>query len=284
MQSAQVFVAVLAAAGLHASWNAIAKGVPDRFGLFIKASVISVIIGAMLVVVLAPPARPSWPWLLASVGVHVLYNIGLMAAYQLGDFNQTYPLARGLGPVVVALVAATVLGEPLPPVATVGVVVIAVAIGVLGLTPWKRIRHNRSALIAAILTGLAIATYTLLDGVGVRRSGSPLGYAAWLLAIHGLATMAALALIRRSRWAPEPPEKKASWPLGVIAGVMSMSAYSLVLWAQARGVLAAIAALRESSVVIAAIIGALFFREPLSRLRITASIAVAAGVVLLALP
>jgi len=284
VQSAQVFVAVLAAAGLHASWNAIAKGVPDRFGLFIKASVISVIIGAMLVVVLAPPARPSWPWLLASVGVHVLYNIGLMAAYQLGDFNQTYPLARGLGPVVVALVAATVLGEPLPPVATVGVVVIAVAIGVLGLTPWKRIRHNRSALIAAILTGLAIATYTLLDGVGVRRSGSPLGYAAWLLAIHGLATMAALALIRRSRWAPEPPEKKASWPLGVIAGVMSMSAYSLVLWAQARGVLAAIAALRESSVVIAAIIGALFFREPLSRLRITASIAVAAGVVLLALP
>jgi drug/metabolite transporter (DMT)-like permease len=284
VQSAQVFAAVLAAAGLHAGWNAIAKGVPDRFGLFLKTSIISVIIGAVLVVVVPPPAGPSWPWLLGSVGVHVLYNIGLMAAYQLGDFNQTYPLARGLGPMVVALVAATVLGEPLPALATAGVVIIAVAIGVLGLTPWKRIRHNRSALIAAILTGLAIATYTLLDGVGVRRSGSPLGYAAWLLAIHGVATMAAMALIRRSRWAPEPAEKAASWPIGVVAGVMAMSAYSLVLWAQARGVLAAIAALRESSVVIAAIIGAVFFREPLSRLRITASLAVAAGVVLLAIP
>jgi drug/metabolite transporter (DMT)-like permease len=284
VQSAQVFAAVLAAAGLHASWNAIAKGVPDRFGLFFKASIISVIIGAVLVVIVPPPAGPSWPWLLGSVGVHVLYNIGLMAAYQLGDFNQTYPLARGLGPMVVALVAATVLGEPLPALAAAGVVIIAVAIGVLGLTPWKRLRHNRSALVAAILTGLAIATYTLLDGVGVRRSGSPLGYAAWLLAIHGVATMAAMVLIRRSRWAPEPPEKAASWPIGVVAGIMSMSAYSLVLWAQARGVLAAIAALRESSVVIAAIIGAVFFREPLSRLRIAASLAVAAGVVLLAIP
>jgi drug/metabolite transporter (DMT)-like permease len=283
VQSAQVFAAVLAAAGLHASWNAIAKGVEDRFGLFIKTSIISVIIGAVLVVVVSPPAGPSWPWLLASAGVHVLYNIGLMAAYRLGDFNQTYPLARGIGPMVVALVAATVLGEPLPALATAGVVVIAVAIGVLGLTPWKRLRHNRSALIAAIATGLAIAAYTLLDGVGVRRSGSPLGYAAWLLAIHGVATMSALALIRRSRWAPEPAEKTASWPLGVVAGIMAMSAYSLVLWAQARGVLAAIAALRESSVVIAAIIGAVFFREPLGRLRITASLAVAAGVVLLAI-
>ncbi|WP_203910657.1 DMT family transporter [Rhizocola hellebori] len=284
MQSAQVFVAVMAAAALHASWNAIAKGVPDRFGLFIKSSIISVVIGAVLVFVVSPPAGPSWPWLLGSVGMHVLYNLGLMAAYQLGDFNQTYPLARGLGPVVVALVAATVLGEPLPPLATAGVVVIAAAIGVLGLTPWKRIRHNRSALTAAVLTGLAIATYTLLDGVGVRRSGSALGYAVWLLALHGLATMAAMALVKRSRWAPVPPEKAASWKLSVVAGVMSMSAYSLVLWAQSRGVLAAIAALRESSVVIAAIIGAIFFREPLSRLRITASLAVAAGVVLLALP
>ncbi len=280
----QVLVAVLAAAGLHASWNAMAKGVPDRFGLFVKGSYISVAVGAVLIVAFPSPARPSWPWLAGSVLVHVLYQIGLLAAYQLGDFNQTYPLARGLGPMIVALVAATVLGEPLPAPAAAGVVIIAVAIGVLGLTPWEKLRHNRSALIAAALTGLTIAAYTLLDGVGVRRSDSALGYAAWLTALYGAATVVTLWLIQRSRWAPKPVEKPASWWLGLLASIMSMSAYSLVLWAQARGVLAAIAALRESSVVIAAIIGAVVFHEPLGRLRLTASLAVAAGVVLLAIP
>jgi drug/metabolite transporter (DMT)-like permease len=183
-----VLIAVLAAAVLHAGWNAIAKADQDRFGLFAKASVTSVAIGAVLALTIAPPARAAWPWLFTSVLVHTLYNIGLMAAYQVGDFNQTYPLARGIGPLTVALVAALVLHEPLPPLPTLGVVIIAAAIGVLGLTPWDRIRHNRPALIAAVLTGLAIASYTLLDGIGVRRSGSPIGYAAWLLATHGVTT------------------------------------------------------------------------------------------------
>jgi drug/metabolite transporter (DMT)-like permease len=278
-----VLIVVLTAAVLHAGWNAMAKAESDRFGLFAKASFVGVAIGAVLAVVVAPPAGPAWPWLLASVFVHTLYNIGLMAAYQVGDFNQTYPLARGIGPLTVALVATFVLREPLPPLPTAGVVIIAAAVGVLGLTPWQRIRHNRPAIVAAVLTGLAIATYTLLDGVGVRRSGSPIGYAAWLLGIHGVATVVVVALIRRSRWAPAPAERPARWRIAGTAGVMSMLAYGLVLWAQARGALAAIAALRESSVVVAAFLGAALFHEPMGRLRIAASMAVATGIVLLAL-
>jgi drug/metabolite transporter (DMT)-like permease len=279
-----VLVAVLAAAGLHAGWNAIAKGTSDRFGLFAKASVVSVVLGTVLCVLMPFPASASWAWLAGSVAVHVVYNLGLMAAYQLGDFNQTYPLARGLGPLVVAIVAALFLNEPLPPLPTAGVVLIAAAIGVLGLTPWHRIRDNRAALTAAILTGLAIASYTLLDGVGVRRSGSPIGYAAWLLGLHGAVTIVVVLIIKRTRWAPSTPDKPAPWLLAGSTGVMSMLAYGLVLWAQAHGALAAIAALRESSVVVAAILGALFFREPMGRLRIAASFAVAAGVILLAWP
>jgi drug/metabolite transporter (DMT)-like permease len=282
-----VVAAVLTAAVLHAGWNAIAKGVTDRLGLFARASVVEVALGAVLIGLVAPPHSAAVPWLLASVGVHVLYNLGLVAAYHVGDFNQTYPLARGIGPLIVALVGATVLDEPLPPTQWAGVLLIAGAIGVLGLTPWHAVGRDRRAVVAAVLTGLAIAAYTLLDGIGVRRSGSPLGYAAWLVAAQGVLTIPVAALARRSRWAPadrgEGPTGRA-WLLATGAGVMAMAAYGLVLWAQTRGALAAVAALRESSVVVAAIIGVVVFREPLGRVRVAASVAVAAGVVLLAAP
>jgi drug/metabolite transporter (DMT)-like permease len=279
-----VVAAVLAAAVLHAGWNAIAKGVTDRLGLFARASVVEVALGAAALWFVAPPRAAAVPWMLGSVCVHVLYNLGLIAAYRVGDFNQTYPLARGLGPLVVAVVGATVLHEPLPPTQLAGVLLIAGAIGVLGLTPWRKVRHNRAAVVAAVLTGLAIATYTLLDGIGVRRSGSPIGYAAWLLALHAALTIPIVAVARRTRWAqPErTAQRRAPWSLAAVAGAMAMLAYGLVLWAQTHGALAAVAALRESSVVVAAVLGVLVFREPLGRVRIAASCAVAAGVVLLA--
>jgi drug/metabolite transporter (DMT)-like permease len=274
-----VVAAVLAAAVLHASWNAIAKGVDDRLGLFLRASIVNVAIGAAALWWIVPPAGAAWPWLLASVAVHVLYNLGLLAAYQIGDFNQTYPLARGVGPLVVAVVAVTVIGESLAPAPAVGIVLIGGAVGVLGLTP-RGLAANRAAVLVAVATGVVIATYTVLDGLGVRRSGSPLGYVLWLMALHGLATIATVAVLRRRL--ARPPVTPSGWPVAVAAGVMSLLAYGLVLWAQTRGALAAVAALRESSVVVAAGLGAVLFREPLGRTRIAASIAVAAGVVLLA--
>ena len=283
-----VVAVVLLAAVLHASWNAIAKGVADQIGLFGRTAAVSIgfSAAALAATVLAGPdasPRPaSWPWLAGSVALHTGYYIGLLAAYRVGHFNQTYPLARGIGPFVVAIVAATVIGERLHLLAVAGVLLIAAAIGVLGLTPWRDVRHNRAALVAAVCTGLAIASYTLVDGIGVRRSGSPLGYAAWLLTLHTIAALAAITLIRRSRWAPPPPDRPAPWRAAVSAGAMSMLAYGLVLWAQSRGALAAVAALRESSVVVAALLGAWLFKEPMGRTRILASIAVAAGVVLLA--
>ena len=277
-----VVALVLVATFLHAGWNAIAKGVTDRLGLFARASVVEVALAATVVWFVAPPAAASVPWLVGSACVHTLYNGGLIAAYQVGDFNQTYPLARGLGPLVVVVVATTLLDEPLPPAHLAGVLLIAGSIAVLGLTPWQRVRHNRPAVVAAVLTGLAIATYTILDGIGVRRSGSPIGYAVWLLGTHAALTIPMVALARRTRWAPPRADRSASWVMAAGAGGMALLAYGLVLWAQAHGALAAVAALRESSVIVAAVLGVLFFREPLGRLRIAASVAVAAGVVLLA--
>jgi drug/metabolite transporter (DMT)-like permease len=277
-----VLTAVLAAAVLHAAWNAIAKASGDRLGLFGRAAVVSFVLAAILCGLSPLPDAAAWPWLVGSAVVHTFYNIGLISAYRLGDFNQTYPLARGLGPLVVAVVAALFLEEPLPPLPLIGVAIIAGAIAVLGLTPWQRIAHNRPAVVAAVLTGLTIATYTLLDGVGVRRSGSPIGYLAWLIALHCGTMMFAALAVRRLR--PSKPDKAAGWGPGILTGAMSMSAYGLVLWAQAHGALAAVAALRESSVVVAAVLGAMLFREPMGKVRIAASVAVVAGVVLLALP
>ncbi|MCW6007791.1 EamA family transporter [Micromonospora sp. CPCC 205371] len=284
-----VVAAVLAAAVLHAGWNAIAKGIDDRIGLFARASVVDAVAVFAVVWWLPMPAAESWPWLLASVVVQVAYILGLMAAYRVGDFNQTYPLARGIGPLVVAVVAVTVIGEPLPLAPALGVLLIAVAVGVLGLTPWRRIRGNRAAVLAATGTGVMIATYTLLDGIGVRRSGTSIGYIAWLIGLHSLATIAATAILRRTRFVAPVSDRPqagpvAGWGMAAATGLMSTAAYGLVLWAQSRGALAAVAALRESSVVVAAVLGVLVFREPMGRVRIAASLAVAAGVVLLAVP
>lgn len=269
-------IAVLLAAGLHAGWNALAKGSPDRIGLLARSCLAGVVLAAVGLLFVRSPAAAAWPWLAASIVIHVLYNAGLMYAYRVGDFNQTYPVARGVGPIVVALFAAVALSERLSAPAAVGVVVIAASIGVLGLTPWDRVRTQRTAVLAAVFTGLTIAAYTIVDGVGVRLSGAAAGYTLWLVGIQSGVTALALVFLRRGRTRP-------SWGLAALTAAMSAAAYGLVLWAQTRGALAAVAALRESSVVVAALIGMLFFKEPMGRVRIAASIAVAAGVVLLAL-
>ena len=285
MAAPLVVVAVLAAAVLHAGWNAIAKGVSDRLALLVRMNTVIAAVAALGVWSVAPPGPASWPWLGVSAVVHVGYLLVLTTSYRFGDFNQTYPLARGLGPLIVAAVATLAIGERLPPLPTVGVLLIGGAVTVLGLTPWHRVRTNRAAVVAAVLTGFAIAGYTLLDGVGVRRSGSPVGYTLWLMGLHALVTAVVVSLVRRRQRTPLPTAATTpSWLVAGVAGVMSLLAYGLVLWAQSRGALAAVAALRESSVLVAAVIGTVFFAEPVGRVRIAASAAIAVGVVLLAVP
>jgi drug/metabolite transporter (DMT)-like permease len=152
-----IIAVVLAAAVLHAGWNAIVKATPDRLGTPARASLVGVAVLLAGLWWVTQPAGSSWPWLVASVIVHVFYNLGLAASYRLGDFNQTYPLARGVGPIVVAIVAATVLHEPLAAPHAAGVALIAGAVAVLGLTGGRSVRVNRPAVVVAVLTGLTIA-------------------------------------------------------------------------------------------------------------------------------
>jgi drug/metabolite transporter (DMT)-like permease len=270
-------LAVLAAAVTHAAWNAIAHGIRDQvvaFGLIGAGSIVV----AVPVIVLAPfPLGPCWPYLLGSVVIHVFYNLLLMRSYRYGEFGQVYPLARGISPLVVTGLAALFAAE-LPALPQVlGMLVVSSGLGTLVLAGRRR-GFSRPALLAAAGTGLTIAAYTTVDGLGVRLSHSPAGYIGWLMLLQSLCVPAWALVRRRHSLRGQPARVLAS---GISAGALSVLAYGLVLWAQTRGALAPIAALRETSVIFGAIIATVAFREPFGRYRIVATMLVVAGILLL---
>jgi len=270
-----VTLAVLAAAITHATWNAIAHGIRDQTLAFGLIGAGGIIVAIPLVIVVAAPRADSWPYLLGSVAIHVFYNLLLMRCYRYGEFGQVYPLARGISPLVVTILAAVFVGEHLALPQLAGVAVVS---GGLAALVFAGGRPGRAALLAAIGTGLTIAAYTTVDGVGVRLSASPVGYIGWLMLLQSLCVPAFALVRRRDVLAKQPPRILLT---GLLAGALSVLAYGLVLWAQTRGALAPIAALRETSVIFGAIIGTLVFREPFGRARIAATVLVAAGILLL---
>jgi drug/metabolite transporter (DMT)-like permease len=273
--SVSVTAAVLLAAITHASWNAIAHGIKDQLLAFGLIGAGGIVVAIPLVCLAPLPHAASWRYLLASVAIHVFYNLLLMRSYRYGEFGQVYPLARGTSPLVVTILAAIFIRErpTLPQIG--GVLVVSAG---LALLVFAGRRPGRAALLAAIGTGLTIAAYTTVDGVGVRASGSPAGYIGWLMLLESLG-VPLFALIRRRDILTKQPRRIIA--AGLLGGALSVLAYGLVLWAQTRGALAPIAALRETSVIFGAIIGTVAFREPFGRARIAATIVVSVGIVLL---
>ena len=270
-----VTLAVLAAAVTHATWNAIAHGIKDQTLAFALIGIGGIAVSIPLVIVAALPRSSSWPYLLASIVIHVFYNLLLMQCYRLGDFGQVYPLARGVSPLVVTILAAVFVHEHLGLLQVAGVVVVSAGLAFL---VFGGRRPGRGAFLAAVGTGLTIAAYTTVDGVGVRLSASPVGYIGWLMVLQSLCVPLFAAVRRRDVLLKQPRRILLA---GLAAGALSVLAYGLVLWAQTRGALAPIAALRETSVIFGAIIGTLVFREPFGRTRIIATVLVVAGIVLL---
>jgi drug/metabolite transporter (DMT)-like permease len=273
--SLAVTFAVLAAAVTHAVWNAIAHGIKDQTLAFALIGVGGIAVGIPLVIVAAMPHADCWPYLLGSVAIHIFYNLLLMQCYRLGEFSQVYPLARGTSPLVVSILAAIFIHEHLALPQIAGVLVVSAGLAALVLAGR---RPGRAAFAAAVGTGLTIAAYTTVDGVGVRLSGSPVGYIGWLMVLESLCVPMFAVFRRRDVLLKQP---KRILLAGLSAGALSVLAYGLVLWAQTRGALAPIAALRETSVIFGAIIGTLIFREPFGRTRIAATVLVATGIVLL---
>lgn len=273
-----VVLVVLAAGALHASWNAITKHLDDRLMAFAMIGLAATAAGGLTLLLTGWPARAAIPFALCSAVLHVWYEIGLMNAYRLGAFNQSYPIARGTSPLLVAAGAYLLAGERPGAAQLAGIAVLAAGLISLAASAGRLTRDEAPAVAAALITGVAIAAYSLLDGLGVRHAHDPYAYAGLLFLAQGPALpLAALARRPRSAWLDGSAMTRA-----FAAGLLSLAAYGAVLWAQTRAPLAAVAALRETSVISAALIGMLCFRERLGRRRMIAAVVVAAGILLIA--
>ncbi|MEU6592645.1 DMT family transporter [Streptomyces sp. NPDC046881] len=270
-----VAAAVLFAAVTHASWNAIAHRITDKLVGFALISGGGLLIGLAIAPFTALPAGPAWPYLCASAAVHIAYYALLMTSFRLGDFGQAYPIARGSAPLVVTLLAAVFAHEVPGAWASAGIAVSC--LGLTGVSLWglRGKRPDWAAIGAALATGVTIAVYTVVDGMGVRASGTSLGYIAWLMVLQG--SVLPVFLYARAR-ADTVRLLRPYAALGLVGAALSVAAYALVLWAQTRAALAPIAALRESSIIVGAAIGALFFKERFGAPRIAAAALVVLGI------
>ncbi|GGX00840.1 DMT family transporter [Streptomyces noursei] len=272
-----VVAAVLLAAVTHASWNALAHGIRDQLLAFTLVGGGGAVCGAVLACFTPLPAAGAWPYLLASSVLHIVYQGLLMQSFRLGDFGQMYPIARGTAPLVVTVLAAVFVHEVPDGWALAGVALASA--GLVGLAVWgirgSGVRPHWPAIAAALATGLSIAAYTTVDGLGVRASETSLGYIAWLMILEGLVIPAYALATRRGRLAAElrPVALR-----GLAGGLLSVIAYGLVLWAQTRAPLAPIAALRESSIIVGAAIGTLFFKERFGLPRLAAAGVMVVGI------
>ncbi|MBB6565323.1 EamA family transporter [Kribbella sandramycini] len=271
-----VLVVVLAAAVLHATWNAMAHGAVDRAAGLALLEVSAFVIGLAMVLVQGLPPAGTWGFIIASAILHLAYLGGLLWSYELGQFSQMYPLARGTSPWVVALVSILLLGQRLAIAELAGILLISA--GLIALVFIGRPgRRQVPALAAATGTGLMIAAYTVVDGLAVHRM-PVLTYMGWVFMLQGFVLPLAVVAWRGPA-VLRLPKKAVLTGLG--GGVVSMVAYGLVLWAQTRGTLAAVAALRETSIIFGAVIGAVFFGERFGPRRAIAAAVVVAGIVLI---
>ncbi|GAA4874176.1 DMT family transporter [Actinomycetospora straminea] len=275
-----ITILTLLAAVLHATWNAVAHGVPDRLVGFALIGATYVVVGGGAALALGPPPAGAWPAILASAGIHVVYVLLLWWSYQLGDFSQVYPVARGTAPWVVALVELA-RGEHVPALQLVGIGVISLGLLSLALDGGRLSRASLPALGAALATGLSIAAYTVVDATAVDATAvatTPVPvYAAWMFLLQG-PVMPVIALARRGRRLRTLDRRVLLAGLG--GGLVSLAAYGLVLVAQTSGATAAVAALRETSIVIGAVIGTVFLGERFGRSRVVAAAVVTVGIVL----
>lgn len=269
---------ILSAALLHAVWNTIIKTAADRTTTLGLVAFGHVLPGAVMVALMPLPSAESFIFIGLSTVVHFGYFYLLGRAYEHGDLSVVYPIARGSVPALVSLWAWLLLGEVLPPLVWIGIALIVA--GIL-LSNWRMLRSGigTSALVLSLGTGVCISIYSLVDGVGVRLSGNTLSYWAWGAFLHLF--IAGFVAQRRRRVLAELPLKV--WALGIAGGMVSMTAYGLVLYAKNFAPLGAVSALRETSVIFATLIGYFLLKEGNWKRRLGAAMIMVCGIALISM-
>ncbi|MBU4611010.1 EamA family transporter [Achromobacter sp. GG226] len=275
--STAVFVIVLCAALSNALWNAIVKASPDKLGSTMLVTLAGAVVALLILPWLEPPARESWPFLGISTLLQTVYFVFVANAYRVADMSQVYPIMRGTAPLVVALVSLAWIGEPMPAMAWVGIAVIC--LGIFGMAADAR-RANRRGLVYALSAAAVIASFTIIDGLGVRRSGAPLSYTLWIFVLTGPPFLVWALLARRRDFGSY---LAAHWRLGLVGGIATIISYALTLWAMTQAPVAMVAALRETAILFGVAISALVLSEHVTRARLMAVAIIAAGAALLRL-
>jgi drug/metabolite transporter (DMT)-like permease len=274
-----VTLAVLGAALAHAAWNALIKSGRD---ILLDTALVALGSGVLVAPVLffvTTPERAAWPYLAASSLIHIGYFFSLVGAYRAGDLSHGYPIMRGVAPLIVALSALAWFGEAPSAATWAGVALICGGVLSLGLAgfEWQR---SRVSLAWALGNAAIIALYTLVDATGVRAAGGALRYVLWVFLLMGLPFGVIVIALKRGEFVRHAAR---DWRRGLVAGALSAFSYGVALWAMTRAPVAAVAALRETSVIFGALIGAYLLKEGHARQRLAGAAAVLAGVIALKL-
>ena len=274
--SLTVFFSVLAAALLHATWNALVRIGASRAGTMMVLSGVQGLIGVAVAATRPVPEVAVWPWLLASGAIHSAYKIFLTFAYEQGDLSRVYPLARGTAPMITLLVGALWLGEVVAATEAAGILVLGIGILLLARGVWTS-GESRRMLPFAFGSACATAGYTLVDGLGARIAGDATLFVGWLFVIDGLIFAAAMLALRGRASLPSGGRV---WMTGSLAAAASYGSYAVAVWAMTLAPIALVAALRETSILFAVLIGWLLFRERMTPAKALSVGLIAAGVIL----
>ena len=276
--SLTVFFAVLLAAFLHAAWNAVVKGGADKLAGMAGMTVGHAVPGFLAILFFPPVDAAAYPWIALSIVLHFGYQVFLLTSYKLGDLSQVYPLARGSAPLIVTVVSVLALGATLSGMEMVAILIIACGIISIGLG--RGGRANPRAVTAALITGGFIASYSLVDGVGARLSGSPVAFFGWI-SMLGAIPFAIFTEVQRPGLVLRLPKVAPAAFFG--GGLASFTAYGIVVWAFTQAPLALVTALRETSIVFALLIGSLILKEKVDFARIGSVFMTLIGVALMRL-
>ncbi|QDG58537.1 EamA family transporter [Pseudomonas sp. NIBRBAC000502773] len=275
--SLDVFAIIMLGAALHATWNAVVKGGDNKLLTTCMIASIASLIAATVIPFLELPAKESWPFIGASVILQVVYFVLVASTYHIADMSQTYPIMRGTAPLLVATASVGLLSESLSSFAWLGIAIIC--IGILSMAAAPSI-GQRKGMLLALVNAAVIAGYTLIDGVGVRKSGAPAAYTLWIFLLTGLALAVWAFAVRRREFCRYLARH---WRPGVIGGFGTVVSYGLALWAMTAAPIATVSALRETSILFGVVISALVLKEQLTGRRIMAACIIACGAMVLRL-
>ena len=277
-----VVLAVLFGALLHASWNALIKAGTDKALDTALVHFMGALVALPLMLWFGLPAPAAWPYIGASLVIHIGYYVALVGAYRHGELGLTYPIMRGFAPLLVTLGSSAVIGESPSAAAWAGTLGITVGVTLVGLAHPGEALHHRKALAFAFANAVIIAAYTFVDGLGVRASGDALRYVFTLFVLDGVA-YPLIVWVRRGREGRVAIKAYARrrWGVAAMGGSASIGSYAIALWAMTRAPVASVAALRETSVLFAAVLATLLLGERFGWLRAAGTAVVVGGVMAL---